>query len=131
MQVTYAAPFAAVLTQEVIRERLLAALSAFFAALALLLAAIGLYGVLNYDVTRERRNIGIRMTLGARPGHVAGLVTGRLIAPVCLGAIAGLACGLALSRFVQVLLFEVEPTSVLGAFALDAGDTDCVCTSRE
>jgi ABC-type antimicrobial peptide transport system permease subunit len=94
-----------------IRERLLAALSAFFAVLALFLAVVGMYGVLNYAVTRERREIGLRMALGARPGHVVRLLTTRLAAMVLVGALVGVAGGVALSRLVQALLFETTPTA--------------------
>ena len=94
LQVHEVAPFEAFVTQQMIRERLLAALSTFFAVLALLLAVVGMYGVLNYAVTRERREIGLRMALGARPGHVVGLITTRLLGMVGLGALAGIAGGL-------------------------------------
>jgi predicted permease len=96
-------------TRQMVRERLLAALSTFFAVLALLLAVIGMYGVLNYAVTCERRDIGLRMALGARPSHVLRLMTRRLAAVIGAGAAAGLACGLAFGRYVRTLLFEMEP----------------------
>jgi predicted permease len=111
LQVHEVTPFEAVVAQQMIRERLLAALSTFFAALALLLAAVGMYGVLNYAVTRERREIGMRMALGARPGHVVGLITTRLLGMVGLGALAGIAGGLVFGGAVGVLLFQIEPTS--------------------
>jgi predicted permease len=110
MTVYEVAPFDGFVTQQVIRERLLAALSVFFAALALVLAVIGLYGVLNYAVTRERREIGLRMALGARPGHVVTLITTRLLGMVGLGALVGVAGGLAFGRVVRTLLFQVEAT---------------------
>jgi putative ABC transport system permease protein len=111
LQVHEVAPFEAVVAQQMIRERLLAALSTFFAALALLLAAVGMYGVLNYAVTRERREIGMHMALGARPGHVVGLITRRLLGMVGLGALAGISGGLVFGGAVGALLFQIEPTS--------------------
>jgi predicted permease len=110
IRVRDAVPFEAIVTQQMIRERLLATLSGFFAALALLLAVIGMYGVLTYAVTRERREIGLRMALGARPGHVLRLVTTRLLGVVCLGAFVGVAGGLAFGRTVRALLYQMEPT---------------------
>jgi len=93
-----------------IRERLLATLSLFFAIVALALAAIGLYGVLNYSVAQRRREIGIRMALGASSAHVIRRVTTDMAAMVCLGSAIGLAGGLACGRFVESLLFEVKAT---------------------
>jgi predicted permease len=110
LQVWEATPFKAKVTLQMIRERLVAALSTFFAALALVLAVVGLYGVLNYAVTRERREIGLRMALGARSAHVVTRLTMRLAGMVGLGAIAGIGSGLALSGFVQTLLFQITPT---------------------
>jgi ABC-type antimicrobial peptide transport system permease subunit len=110
MQVREIVPFGSIVTQQIIRERLLAVLSAFFAALALVLAAVGMYGVLNYAVAREQREIGLRMALGAGPGHVVTLVTTRLASMVVLGAVAGLGVGLGLGRFVRTLLFQLQAT---------------------
>ena len=98
--------------QQMIRERLLATLSVFFAGVALLLAGIGLYGVLNASVLRQRREIGIRMALGASAAHVVGRVARRTVGIVCVGSIVGLAAGIAFGRFVEALLFEVTPTDV-------------------
>jgi hypothetical protein len=111
MVVREAIPFDAIVTQQMIRERLLAVLSAFFAGLALILAALGLYGVLNYSVSRERRQIGLRLALGARPSHVIGFLGASLLAVVCVGAVVGVAGGLAFGRTVNTVLFQVEPTS--------------------
>jgi hypothetical protein len=103
---------AALVRNQLVRERLLAALSFFFAAIALLLAAIGLYGVLNYAVVQQRREIGIRMALGARVAHVVPqVVTEKLIAVIVGGGI-GFAGALAFGRVVEALLFEVKPTDV-------------------
>jgi ABC-type antimicrobial peptide transport system permease subunit len=95
-----------------VRERLLATLSLFFAVVALLLAAIGVYGVLNYVVSRRRREIGIRMALGALPGHIVRQVTGDAALVVCLGSIAGVAAGVAAGRLMEALLYEVKPTGL-------------------
>jgi predicted permease len=105
-------PFESIVTQQMIRERLLAALSTFFAVLALVLAAVGMYGVLNYAVTREQRAIGLRMALGAGPAHIVTLVTTRLAGMVLLGAVAGLGIGLWLGRWVQTLLFQLQATDL-------------------
>jgi predicted permease len=93
-----------------VRERLLAMLALFFAAVALLLAGIGLYGVLDYSVLERRREIGIRMAIGARPGDIAQRVTADVFRMVLTGALAGLALGLISVRYIAALLFQVKPT---------------------
>ena len=93
-----------------IRERLLASLALFFATVALLLAAIGLYGVLHYSVLQREREIGIRIAIGARIGGIARLVTTQIFATVFIGAAAGSALGMASVRYVQTLLFGVTGT---------------------
>jgi predicted permease len=98
--------------RQMIRERLLATLSMFFASVALVLAAIGLYGVLNYSVVRQRREIGIRLALGARSVHVVRRVTAGIFGMVFLGLAIGVAGGLASGRFIETLLFEVKMTDL-------------------
>ena len=98
------------LDNQSIRERLLALLGLFFATVALLLAAIGLYGVLSYSVLQREREIGIRIAVGARIGSIARLVTTQIFVTVLIGAAAGVALGMASVRFVQTLLFEVKGT---------------------
>jgi predicted permease len=93
-----------------VRERLLAMLALFFAAVALLLAGIGLYGVLDYSVLQRRREIGIRMAIGAQPAGIARLVTAQMLGMVLLGASLGLAAGTALVRYIHTLLYQVKPT---------------------
>jgi putative ABC transport system permease protein len=95
---------------QTIRERLLALLASFFATVALLLAAIGLYGVLNYSVLQREREIGIRIAVGARIGSIARLVTTQIFVTVFIGAAAGIALGMASVRYVQTLLFGVKGT---------------------
>jgi predicted permease len=98
------------LRAQTVRERLLAMLALFFAALALLLAGLGLYGVLDYSVLQRRREIGIRMAIGARSTDIAGRVATGAFAMVLTGAAIGLALSLASARYVQTLLYEVKPT---------------------
>jgi ABC-type antimicrobial peptide transport system permease subunit len=95
-----------------LRERLLSVLSGFFAGLGLALAAIGLYGVSAYAVVRRTREIGIRLTLGARPAAIVRAVLGRVGRAVAVGIVVGLAGGLYFAGFVRTLLYEVEPLSV-------------------
>jgi predicted permease len=92
-----------------LRERLLAMLAVFFAAVALLLAAIGLYGVLDYRVQQRRREIGIRMAIGAQAGDIARRVTTEIFLMVLAGGVAGLALGMASVRYIAALLFQVNP----------------------
>ncbi len=97
---------------QTLRERLLAILAMFFAAVALLLAGIGLYGVLNYSVLQRRREIGIRLAIGAPSGVIARLVTLDIFAMVVVGAIAGLALGMASVRFIETLFYQVKATEL-------------------
>jgi putative ABC transport system permease protein len=99
----------AVVSQTLIRERLLAVLSGFFAVIGLVLAAVGLYGVLSYSVVQRTREIGIRVALGARQLRIVRGVLADASGTVLAGVICGLAGGLYLSRFVEALLFEVTP----------------------
>jgi predicted permease len=96
--------------RQMVFERLLAILSLFFAAVALLLAGIGLYGVLNYAVIQRRHEIGVRMALGARAAHVVRRVTAEVLSPVGIGSIVGLTAGLGFGRLVESILFEVKAT---------------------
>jgi predicted lysophospholipase L1 biosynthesis ABC-type transport system permease subunit len=92
------------------RERLVAHLSSFFGLLALGLACVVLYGLLSYDVTRRTREIGIRSAIGAQQRDVLHLVVGQGIALAAAGALAGVAGALALTRYLQSLLYGVRPT---------------------
>lgn len=90
------------------RERLLAMLAAFFAGVALLLAGIGLYGVLSYSVLQREREFGIRIAIGASLANIARLATMRVFAMVLAGAAAGLALGMVSVRYVATLLYGVK-----------------------
>src|SRR5262249_48725599 len=91
------------------QERLVAMLSGFFGALALLLAGLGLYGVTSYAVTRRRGEIGIRMALGAAPAGGVRLVLGRVVWLVAIGVTIGVGVSAWASRFVSSLLFGLQP----------------------
>ena len=103
----------AVFADSIRRPRLLAQLLGGFAGLALLLAAIGTYGVLSYMVTERRREIGIRMALGAERGSVLGQVLKQGLLLAGIGVAAGLVGALGLTRLVTSLLFGVQPTDPL------------------
>ena len=85
-------------------------LALFFATVGLLLAAIGLYGVLNYSVLRREREIGIRIAVGARIGNIALLVTTQIFVMVSISAAAGITLSMASVRYVRTLLFGVKGT---------------------
>jgi predicted permease len=92
-----------------LRERLLAGVGGAFAFLGLLLAGIGLLGLLNYSVTCRTAEIAIRAAVGARPRCLVILVLGDALIPSCTGVAAGIACSLALMTYVRSLLFGVRP----------------------
>ncbi len=94
-----------------------------FAATALLLAAVGIYGVMSYSVNRRTRELGIRTTLGAPRGEIVGLVLRQGMRPALIGLAGGLAAALALTRFLASLLYGVRPAdpATLGAVALLLG----------
>jgi predicted permease len=100
--------------------RFLTLLVAGFGVLALLLAALGVYGVVAYVVGQRTRDIGVRVALGARARDVAGWALGTGMAPVAAGVVAGLVASLALARAIRAQLFEVSPTDpvVFGGVAL-------------
>jgi predicted permease len=92
-----------------VREQLMAMLSGFFAVLAALLAMLGLYGVISYLVTRRRKEIGIRLALGARAGQVLALVMGEAGRMLAVGLLVGIGCALAVGRAASTLLFGLAP----------------------
>src|SRR5439155_22939277 len=98
----------------------LAKLSTFFAGLALLLACIGLYGVMSYTVAGRTREIGVRMALGARTGDVVQLVLGEGLLLVAIGLAAGVPLAFASSRVLQRFLFEMKSTDPLSLVAVVA-----------
>jgi putative ABC transport system permease protein len=99
--------------QHLVRERLLAVLAFFFAGVALLLAGVGLYGVMHYTVVQRRRELGIRLALGARMSHIAKGVGAEVLGMVAVGAAIGLAAGLAMAQHVRTLLYGVTPVDAV------------------
>jgi putative ABC transport system permease protein len=102
-----------VFAESINRPRLLAQLLGAFAGLALLLAAIGTYGVLSYMVTERRREIGIRVALGATRSHVLTQIMKQGLQVTAIGAAIGLAGALAVNRLIASLLFGVQPTDIV------------------
>lgn len=90
------------------QERLVARLATFFGLLALVLASIGLYGLLSYEVARRTREIGIRMALGAQERDVLGLVVKQGLALAVVGAIVGVGVALGVTRYLASMLFDVK-----------------------
>jgi ABC-type antimicrobial peptide transport system permease subunit len=104
-----------------VRERLVAILSGFFGALALVLAAIGLFGMTSHAVARRRGEIGVRMALGADASKVVRLMLGRVVLLMGLGVLVGAAISLWASRFVSTLLYGLtprDPITLAGAAAV-------------
>lgn len=95
---------------QTIRERLIAMLATFFAAVALLLAGIGLYAVLNYSVLQRRREIGIRMAIGSTRAGIVRIVTLDVFLMIALGGCAGVALGFGAARYVESLFYQVKAT---------------------
>lgn len=111
---------------DILVDRLIATLSSFFGLVALLLAGVGLYGVISYGVTRRTREIGIRMALGAQRGSVLWLVMRRAAGFMLIGAVIGVPGALFATRLVKSLLYGISAqdpitivmaTIVLGAVA--------------
>ena len=105
--------------ENVFLDRLLSVLSAAFATLATILAAVGLYGVLAYTVAQRTREIGLRIALGAAPGHVRGMILRQVGAMTLVGGAIGLTASVWLGRVAQSLLFELEGSD-LTVFAASA-----------
>jgi putative ABC transport system permease protein len=103
-------PMDEVLADSIARSRFTMTLLAVFAGFALVLAAIGVYGVMAYTVSLRTQEIGVRMAVGARPADVMRLVFREGMAVVLLGLVAGLAASFGLTRLMTKLLYEVKPT---------------------
>jgi putative ABC transport system permease protein len=125
-----ARPMAAVVDQAVEGPRFNTVLLAIFAVIAFVLAAVGVYGVVSYDVSQRTGEIGIRLALGALPRDVLRLILSQAAALAGLGIAAGVAAAWVLTRFMATMLYRVAPTDactfvaipvLLGAVVLIAG----------
>jgi ABC-type antimicrobial peptide transport system permease subunit len=125
--------------ENVFLDRMISTLSAAFAVLATLLAAIGLYGVLAYTVAQRTREIGVRMALGADAGRVRGMVLRQVGVMTVLGGVMGIAAAIALSQVASTLLFGLQGNDpvamsgaalLLGLVALAAGGIPAMKAAR-
>ena len=102
--------------EQVSQERIIAMLSSFFGTLALILAAVGLYGLMAHSATRRTREIGIRMALGAQQGDVLWLILRDAITLVALGAVIGIPVAIGVTRFVASFLYGLtvrDPSTMI------------------
>ena len=107
--------------QNMFLDRLLSILSAAFASLATLLAAIGLYGVLAYTVAQRTREIGLRMALGASPARVRGMILRQVGSMTAIGITIGMLAASGLGRLAQSMLYQLQgsdPMVLLASVAL-------------
>jgi ABC-type antimicrobial peptide transport system permease subunit len=107
--------------RSILRERVFAILSAFFGGLALLLAGIGLYGLMAYNVSRRTQEIGVRLALGAARNNVLSMILRETLGLTGIGVALGLACSLAASQVVANMLYGVsaqDPAALAAAAAV-------------
>jgi ABC-type antimicrobial peptide transport system permease subunit len=107
--------------ESLLQDELMATLCGFFGGLAILLAGIGLYGVISYTVAQRTNEIGIRMALGAQRSFVLRLIMGEVAVLIAIGAVVGVALTLAGSKAASALLFGVkarDPVTIALAVAL-------------
>jgi ABC-type antimicrobial peptide transport system permease subunit len=96
-----------------VQQKLVARLGSFFGVLALLLACVGLYGVMSYGVARRTNEIGIRMALGARGRSVLWLVLREALTLVVIGLMVGVGASLLVTKTAKTLLYELKPNDPL------------------
>lgn len=102
-----------VLGDSVGRPRFYALFTGLFGAVALALSVIGIFGLVSYAAAQRRRELGVRLALGARPREIVGLVVGQGMRPIAVGIAVGAAAALALTRFMQSMLFAVDAADPL------------------
>jgi putative ABC transport system permease protein len=128
-------PMDEVVDRSVAQRRFQLTLMGVFAASALLVASLGVYGVVSYSVARRRNEIGIRMALGAQRSQLLGLIIRQGMTPVVLGVIAGVAVAILLGRAIRGLLFGIQPSDPLtiagvAAVLLVIGAIACLVPAR-
>jgi len=107
--------------QLLFQERMIAKLSGFFGVLALVLACVGLYGLLSYEVSRRTREIGIRMALGSQRRDVLRLVVGQGLVLAITGAMLGIGVTLGMTRYLKSMLYDIhanDPATIAGVAIL-------------
>jgi len=109
-----------VVAKSIARPRFNALLLAIFAGVALVLASVGIYGVMNYSATQRTQEIGIRMALGAKPGDILRLVVGHGMKLTLAGIVIGVVASLALTRVMATLLFGITATDLPTFVAVSA-----------
>ena len=109
LPVTDIAPLPDVLNKSVAQPRFRTLLLGLFAAMGLMLAAVGIFGVISYSVSRRTHELGIRMALGAQPGSVLGMILRETLTLTLIGVAVGVSCALAAARLITHLLFKVTP----------------------
>lgn len=109
LPVTDIAALPDVLNASVAQPRFRALLLGLFGAIALILAAVGIFGVMSYSVSRRTHELGIRMALGAKPGSVLSMILRETLALILIGIVVGVPCALATARLITHLLFNVTP----------------------
>jgi predicted permease len=109
-----------IIDQLLFQERLIARLSSLFGALALVLACVGLYGLLSYEVSRRTREIGIRMALGAEQRNVLRIVVGQGIVLAIAGVLSGFVAAFGVTRYLGSVLYDVHPSDPVTLIAVAA-----------
>jgi predicted permease len=109
--------FRGMISEGLLRDRLMATLSGFFGLLALLLASVGLYGILSYGVASRRNEIGIRMALGAQTRNVLSMILREAVMLALVGIVIGLPFVFGVTRFASTMLFGLTPTDPLSLTA--------------
>jgi putative ABC transport system permease protein len=105
------------LADETARQRTAVAIATLFAFIAIIVAAIGVYGVVSYEIVHRARELAVHSALGASPGRILGITLRQSLSVAAVGAAIGLAAASMLTRFLRTLLFEVSPLDIT-TFAL-------------